>query len=205
MPCNPPTMFVSIVGHASFHTAGSSGPSTMERSYGRRCGRAPAIGADSMDSAGAIASVNSGTALRARNHRIDASRFLFPARRWRVEKFRDHRDEPVRSGDECDMRRARQHGQPGPRERHEIAGHSAAEQPEHLDDVLRTHDIGVTDDEHRGSFDRSNLVLRQAAPAQVELFYFFDELRPVALIRSNSRSEERRVGKECRSRWSPYH
>ena len=24
-------------------------------------------------------------------------------------------------------------------------------------------------------------------------------------IISNSRSEERRVGKECRSRWSPYH
>ena len=23
--------------------------------------------------------------------------------------------------------------------------------------------------------------------------------------RTNSRSEERRVGKECRSRWSPYH
>ena len=23
--------------------------------------------------------------------------------------------------------------------------------------------------------------------------------------RDNSRSEERRVGKECRSRWSPYH
>ena len=27
---------------------------------------------------------------------------------------------------------------------------------------------------------------------------------PVKLLRS-SRSEERRVGKECRSRWSPYH
>ena len=27
---------------------------------------------------------------------------------------------------------------------------------------------------------------------------FFDSLRP-------DRSEERRVGKECRSRWSPYH
>ena len=26
-----------------------------------------------------------------------------------------------------------------------------------------------------------------------------------ALLNSNSRSEERRVGKECRSRWSPYH
>src|SRR2546422_8379308 len=24
-------------------------------------------------------------------------------------------------------------------------------------------------------------------------------------LRSNGRSEERRVGKECRSRWSPYH
>ena len=25
------------------------------------------------------------------------------------------------------------------------------------------------------------------------------------LIKNDSRSEERRVGKECRSRWSPYH
>ena len=25
------------------------------------------------------------------------------------------------------------------------------------------------------------------------------------LASSNNRSEERRVGKECRSRWSPYH
>ena len=27
----------------------------------------------------------------------------------------------------------------------------------------------------------------------------------MALIRECQRSEERRVGKECRSRWSPYH
>ena len=27
----------------------------------------------------------------------------------------------------------------------------------------------------------------------------------VALLPKESRSEERRVGKECRSRWSPYH
>ena len=26
-----------------------------------------------------------------------------------------------------------------------------------------------------------------------------------ALMRLSARSEERRVGKECRSRWSPYH
>ena len=27
----------------------------------------------------------------------------------------------------------------------------------------------------------------------------------IDLIKKNKRSEERRVGKECRSRWSPYH
>ena len=27
----------------------------------------------------------------------------------------------------------------------------------------------------------------------------------LALIMGDDRSEERRVGKECRSRWSPYH
>jgi hypothetical protein len=37
---------------------------------------------------------------------------------------------------------------------------------------------------------------------------FFDTAKPVMLTLSNpsrERSEERRVGKECRSRWSPYH
>ena len=32
-----------------------------------------------------------------------------------------------------------------------------------------------------------------------------DPLLPTALARVVPRSEERRVGKECRSRWSPYH
>ena len=32
-----------------------------------------------------------------------------------------------------------------------------------------------------------------------------DGMEAVALCRENDRSEERRVGKECRSRWSPYH
>ena len=31
------------------------------------------------------------------------------------------------------------------------------------------------------------------------------ELRPVSETSGTTRSEERRVGKECRSRWSPYH
>src|SRR2546430_4548469 len=29
--------------------------------------------------------------------------------------------------------------------------------------------------------------------------------KKVILVREETRSEERRVGKECRSRWSPYH
>ena len=31
------------------------------------------------------------------------------------------------------------------------------------------------------------------------------ELQPNHLVVNKKRSEERRVGKECRSRWSPYH
>ena len=31
------------------------------------------------------------------------------------------------------------------------------------------------------------------------------EFNPARLEEVNERSEERRVGKECRSRWSPYH
>ena len=42
-----------------------------------------------------------------------------------------------------------------------------------------------------------------------EVFAKLDKLtRPEAVLASNTsslRSEERRVGKECRSRWSPYH
>ena len=33
----------------------------------------------------------------------------------------------------------------------------------------------------------------------------FDDLRAIYKNFSTGRSEERRVGKECRSRWSPYH
>src|SRR5260370_13731864 len=32
-----------------------------------------------------------------------------------------------------------------------------------------------------------------------------DEQRKIAAAKKDDRSEERRVGKECRSRWSPYH
>src|SRR5262245_13274750 len=35
IPCSPPMMFVSMLGHAIFQTAGRKGPSTIERSYRR--------------------------------------------------------------------------------------------------------------------------------------------------------------------------
>ena len=45
--------------------------------------------------------------------------------------------------------------------------------------------------------------LMQAVDEGLELF--FCEIHVVAIAAEGSRSEERRVGKECRSRWSPYH
>src|SRR3989449_11710104 len=41
--------------------------------------------------------------------------------------------------------------------------------------------------------------------AQVEDAALFDLAEPVPGPSTEARSEERRVGKECRSRWSPYH
>src|SRR2546427_6859659 len=43
------------------------------------------------------------------------------------------------------------------------------------------------------------------APLFEENFTRFGELGAAVSIWQNGRSEERRVGKECRSRWSPYH
>jgi hypothetical protein len=53
-------MLVSMVGHASFQTAGRSGPSIIERSYRGRCEPAAAarVGAGVAVAAGTAASVN---------------------------------------------------------------------------------------------------------------------------------------------------
>src|SRR5256885_3857054 len=45
---------------------------------------------------------------------------------------------------------------------------------------------------------------QRAAPLVGDGFLPLD-LLPFAMTSHGSRSEERRVGKECRSRWSPYH
>src|SRR6266516_245238 len=74
MPWSPPMMLVSIVGHASFHTAGRSGPSIIERSYFRRSGfpAAVAAGATGVVVTGAVTSVNPCYRPSARNDCIDA-------------------------------------------------------------------------------------------------------------------------------------
>ena len=57
-------------------------------------------------------------------------------------------------------------------------------------------------------------ILREAAPPELAESWDSNQLicgdpedavRHVLLAVDTTRSEERRVGKECRSRWSPYH
>ena len=48
--------------------------------------------------------------------------------------------------------------------------------------------------------ERTGYILKDAT-----LYTAFRRLEDLGYITSYWRSEERRVGKECRSRWSPYH
>ena len=73
------------------------------------------------------------------------------------------------------------------------------------------HDIQVVHKKHDGMivvFLKSIIVLTNLNHKCRFIRYFSLEriVTDKVLIRSKStRSEERRVGKECRSRWSPYH
>ena len=50
-----------------------------------------------------------------------------------------------------------------------------------------------------------NTYIRQADAALATLGFTEHSFAHVTLVAEKARSEERRVGKECRSRWSPYH
>ena len=61
-----------------------------------------------------------------------------------------------------------------------------------------------------GSNQKMILTANYIKYSQLDIIYVVDDLRPIASRnashdRGSMRSEERRVGKECRSRWSPYH
>ena len=63
----------------------------------------------------------------------------------------------------------------------------------------------------RNGLDLSNSVFNSSSKQRTEICNLLDKLDgKLTVIESSdtinlSRSEERRVGKECRSRWSPYH
>src|SRR5215213_1983783 len=64
-------------------------------------------------------------------------------------------------------------------------------------------ELGVYDDRFLAGLERLVGILQEAgARASVQLGHGGSRARKAV---SGERSEERRVGKECRSRWSPYH
>ena len=51
----------------------------------------------------------------------------------------------------------------------------------------------------------SDLLIKDLAREERQKIEVWSEATRVMTSENPSRSEERRVGKECRSRWSPYH
>ncbi len=70
----------------------------------------------------------------------------------RIEERRNHRKQPIGAFDKRNVRRTREHGELGIREADGIAGDATTEQPKQLYSVLRTDDIGISDDEQGGRF-----------------------------------------------------
>ena len=65
---------------------------------------------------------------------------------------------------------------------------------EYMDNMRLRLDVNNMMAEFTGKHGITEEDLEQAAPAARQAYKYFAQ-----------RSEERRVGKECRSRWSPYH
>src|SRR2546427_4349475 len=61
------------------------------------------------------------------------------------------------------------------------------------------HDVAVSFSEH------DSLVADVPPVGRAKLFHVGRAVHAVGTLDDSTRSEERRVGKECRSRWSPYH
>src|SRR6266496_1846146 len=57
----------------------------------------------------------------------------------------------------------------------------------------------------RGARPRLPVLLLPGAGGDVPAVITLDHSRAAIALTGRRRSEERRVGKECRSRWSPYH
>ena len=58
---------------------------------------------------------------------------------------------------------------------------------------------------NRGEAEPLQFTFRKATPTSKDVHVLPSPTNDPRLAEINARSEERRVGKECRSRWSPYH
>src|SRR4030095_15770071 len=66
--------------------------------------------------------------------------------------------------------------------------------------------VGIPPGPFAGMFGRSNKSIRLAEVTDgLSNTLMVGETLPKHCVFMSARSEERRVGKECRSRWSPYH
>src|SRR2546428_7128705 len=83
------------------------------------------------------------------------------------------------------------------------AGHEPAERV--VEAGLASHGHPPDAGAGRGGFGRRDRGIERARVPGRELEHAHFVLRPTLGERRRVRSEERRVGKECRSRWSPYH
>ena len=63
---------------------------------------------------------------------------------------------------------------------------------------VENHVLRYWEEELELKIPRNELGHRYYREEEIQLLHCIKELK-------NKRSEERRVGKECRSRWSPYH
>src|SRR3990167_9670873 len=74
---------------------------------------------------------------------------------------------------------------------------------------LSPRDLGIFAQVSRQAEEVSAVarLLPSVVSAEPESYQQADETRlaAIAILKRHPRSEERRVGKECRSRWSPYH
>src|SRR5574341_614645 len=76
-----------------------------------------------------------------------------------------------------------------------------------LTDIGVVNHIVANDIPMRANLDLDPVIAAAAGPAQMMNVVPFEQTvtHPAAAVVATDRSEERRVGKECRSRWSPYH
>src|SRR6266487_1124955 len=101
----------------------------------------------------------------------------------RVEKRRNHRQQPIGAFDKRYMRRAREHRELGTWETDDIACHASAEQSEHLYSMLRADDIGIPDDNQGRHLDRLNGLGWPVRDLPIQLLHFGDQCGPIFRIR----------------------